>query len=133
MPWWDRGHHEVAEDLRHHVWLLDDGGDLHPSAATDRTDWGPFQTVVVDGDRAGETGKLTRRSRRCAEIGGWVGRSLAATLRQLWRDLGYAVGALLAGVVADAFGLTAAIWVIAALTLTSGIVAAVRMRETLRR
>jgi hypothetical protein len=45
-------------------------------------------------------------------------------------DLGYAVGAVVAGVTADAFGLAAALWVIAALTLASGIVSALRMTET---
>jgi predicted MFS family arabinose efflux permease len=52
---------------------------------------------------------------------------------RLWRDLGYAVGAVLAGVTADAFGLPAAMWVIAALTFGSGVVVAIRMTETLRR
>jgi predicted MFS family arabinose efflux permease len=47
--------------------------------------------------------------------------------------MGYAVGALLAGLVADAFGLSAAMFTIAALTFASGVVVAVRMRETLRR
>lgn len=50
---------------------------------------------------------------------------------RLWRDLGYAIGALLAGLVADVFGVTAAIWAVAALTLGSGVVVVVRMRETL--
>jgi predicted MFS family arabinose efflux permease len=50
---------------------------------------------------------------------------------RLWRDLGYAIGALLAGVVADALGLPAAMWVVAALTFGSGVLAAVRMKETL--
>jgi predicted MFS family arabinose efflux permease len=49
----------------------------------------------------------------------------------LWRDLGYAIGALLAGVIADAFGLPAAMWFVAALTFVSGAVSAVRMKETL--
>ena len=50
---------------------------------------------------------------------------------RLWRDLGYAVGALLAGLVADWLGMAAAIHVVAALTLLSGLVVLVRMRETL--
>jgi len=49
---------------------------------------------------------------------------------RLWRDLGYAVGALLAGVIADLLSLTGAIWVVAALTFASGVVVALRMRET---
>lgn len=51
---------------------------------------------------------------------------------RLWRDGGFAVGAILAGVLADAFGLTSAIWVVAVLTGLSGIVVAVRMYETHR-
>src|SRR5262249_43991925 len=52
---------------------------------------------------------------------------------RLWRDLGYAVGALLAGLVADWLGMAAAIHVVAALTLLSGFIVAIRMRETLPR
>jgi MFS family permease len=51
---------------------------------------------------------------------------------RLWRDLGYAVGALLAGLTADALGLSAAMWIVAGLTAVSGAVAALRMTETLR-
>jgi len=58
-------------------------------------------------------------------------RASAVGVYRLWRDLGYAIGALLAGVTADAFGLSAAMWVIAALTLASGVVSATRMVETL--
>ena len=58
-------------------------------------------------------------------------RASAVGVYRLWRDLGYAIGALLAGLTADAFGLSAAMWLIAALTFVSGIVSAARMRETL--
>jgi MFS family permease len=58
-------------------------------------------------------------------------RASAVGVYRLWRDLGYAVGALLAGITADAFGLNVAMWVIAALTCASGMVSAVRMAETL--
>ena len=50
---------------------------------------------------------------------------------RLWRDLGYAVGALLAGLIADWLGMAAAIHVVAMLTLLSGVFVLVRMRETL--
>lgn len=60
-------------------------------------------------------------------------RASAVGVYRLWRDLGYAVGALLAGLVADAFGLQAATLTIAGLTLLSGGVVALRMRETLGR
>ena len=35
-------------------------------------------------------------------------RASAVGVYRLWRDLGYAIGALLAGITADAFGLAAA-------------------------
>jgi MFS family permease len=52
----------------------------------------------------------------------WRASSLG--VYRFWRDLGYAVGALLSGLVADALGLTAAIHLVAALTLLSGVVVA---------
>ncbi|MDO8314797.1 MAG: MFS transporter [Rugosibacter sp.] len=58
-------------------------------------------------------------------------RASAVGVYRLWRDLGYAVGALLAGITADLFGLASALWLVAGLTLLSGIIAAVRMNETL--
>jgi MFS family permease len=59
----------------------------------------------------------------------WRASSLG--VYRLWRDLGYAVGALLAGLIADFFGMGAAIHVVAAVTMLSGLVAAFRMYETL--
>jgi MFS family permease len=57
-------------------------------------------------------------------------RATAVGVYRLWRDTGFAVGALLAGLVADLAGLDAAVWVVAALTAASGLVVAVRMYET---
>ena len=48
----------------------------------------------------------------------WRARSVG--VYRLWRDGGFAVGALLAGILADAFGVRAAIWAVAALTAASG-------------
>lgn len=59
-------------------------------------------------------------------------RASAVGVYRLWRDLGYAIGALLAGLAADALGLAPAMGIIAAVTVLSGVVVAVRMRETLR-
>jgi len=56
---------------------------------------------------------------------GW--RAPAVGVYRLWRDLGYAVGALLSGIVADLFGVAWAIVSVGGLTLASGIVVAVRM------
>jgi len=57
-------------------------------------------------------------------------RARAVGVYRLWRDLGFAVGALLTGVLADAFGIREAIWAIAGLTAGSGLLVAVRMYET---
>ncbi|MCX4859063.1 MFS transporter [Streptomyces canus] len=57
-------------------------------------------------------------------------RARAVGVYRLWRDGGFAVGALLAGILADAYGLTTAIWAVAALTAASGLIVAVRMYET---
>jgi MFS family permease len=54
-------------------------------------------------------------------------RASAVGVYRFWRDLGYAVGALVAGLTADALGLAGAVWIVAALTFVSGAVAAVRM------
>ena len=58
----------------------------------------------------------------------WRARSVG--VYRLWRDAGFAVGALLAGVVADLVSIEAAIYAVAALTALSGIVVIVRMYET---
>lgn len=58
-------------------------------------------------------------------------RGTAVGIYRLWRDSGYVAGALAAGVLADLFGMSAAIAAIAALTLGSGLMVAWRMPETL--
>ena len=58
-------------------------------------------------------------------------RASAVGIYRLWRDLGYAFGALLAGIAADAFGLHFAVYLVAVVTFASGAFAAVRMTETL--
>lgn len=57
----------------------------------------------------------------------WRARSLS--VYRFWRDLGYAVGALSAGLIADAFGFQWAIGAIAGLTFLSGAVVAFAMRR----
>ncbi len=57
-------------------------------------------------------------------------RASSIGVYRLWRDLGYAVGALLAGLVADRFGLTVATLWVAGLTFASGVGVALRMHET---
>ncbi len=66
-------------------------------------------------------GDVTHPSWRASSVG----------VYRLWRDLGYAFGAVLSGVLADAFGLFEAIAAVAVLTFVSGAIVALRMRETL--
>ncbi|MCX6500136.1 MAG: MFS transporter [Arthrobacter sp.] len=56
----------------------------------------------------------------------WRARSVG--IYRLWRDGGFAVGALLSGIIADAYGIPAAVGTVAALTALSGIIVALRMR-----
>ena len=60
-------------------------------------------------------------------------RASAVGVYRLWRDSGYAIGALLAGVLADLFGVPWAIGVIGVLTFLSGVVVKIVMSETLHR
>ena len=57
-------------------------------------------------------------------------RASALGVYRLWRDSGYAAGALLAGTIADALGMTSAIISVGALTLLSGILVMAIMKET---
>ncbi len=56
-------------------------------------------------------------------------RGVAVGVYRFWRDLGYVAGALLAGILADAFGIPLAINVIGGITVASGIVVAMRLQE----
>ncbi len=60
-------------------------------------------------------------------------RASAVGVYRLWRDLGYAIGAVVAGLTADALGLSAAMRLVASLTFLSGLVVALAMGETLMR
>jgi MFS family permease len=57
-------------------------------------------------------------------------RATAVGIYRFWRDLGFALGGLGVGLIADRGGLRGAIWVTAALTALSGLVVWTRMRET---
>lgn len=57
-------------------------------------------------------------------------RARAVGVYRLWRDSGYAAGAVIGGVAADLWGLRAAIWVAAAISVLSALVVAARMYET---
>ena len=61
----------------------------------------------------------------------WRARSVG--VYRLWRDGGFAIGALLAGILADLISIAAAIYAVAAITAASGMIVAIRMYETHRR
>jgi MFS family permease len=57
-------------------------------------------------------------------------RASVVGVYRFWRDMGYALGAIVSGVAADVFGVRPAIGLVAAVTVASGVVVAVRLRET---
>jgi MFS family permease len=77
-------------------------------------------TALVYPTLLAAVGDIARPSARAATVG----------VYRLWRDLGYVAGALLAGVIADYFGITAAIAVIGVVTAISGVVFGFRFRES---
>jgi MFS family permease len=60
-------------------------------------------------------------------------RAETLSIFRFWRDSGYVIGALLAGILADMIGMSAAILVIAGITATAGLVAHFRMCCTLKK
>jgi MFS family permease len=65
-----------------------------------------------------------------ADVAAPAWRASAIGVYRLWRDLGFAVGAIVSGLVADAAGIPAAIWLVAILTALSGLTAAALLDET---
>lgn len=65
-----------------------------------------------------------------ADVAGPAWRGAAVGVYRLWRDLGFAVGAIVVGILADRAGMPFAVGVVALLTAASGLVVLVRMRET---
>jgi hypothetical protein len=55
-------------------------------------------------------------------------RATSVGIYRFWRDGGYAVGAIVAGLIADAAGFEAAVLTVAGLTGASGLLVALRMR-----
>ena len=58
----------------------------------------------------------------------WRGRAVG--VYRVWRDLGYAVGAICGGIIADTWDLRAAVWFAVGISLAAAVAAAVRMYET---
>src|SRR5687767_5492509 len=55
-------------------------------------------------------------------------RAKSIGIFRLWRDMGYAIGALITGIIADAIGISASIFFIGGLTLASGLIIYFRMK-----
>jgi len=60
-------------------------------------------------------------------------RASAVGVYRLWRDLGYAIGAILSGLIADSFGIPSAVVAVGGLTFFSGILVALKMKEKMRK
>ncbi len=60
-------------------------------------------------------------------------RASSVGVYRFWRDSGYAIGAIISGIVADFFGLGAAIGLVGLITFLSGVVVSIRMSETLKK
>lgn len=56
-------------------------------------------------------------------------RAKSIGIFRLWRDMGYAIGAILTGIIADAFSINAAIVFIGTVTFISAVIIYVRMRD----
>ena len=60
-------------------------------------------------------------------------RASSVGVYRLWRDSGYAIGAIVSGVIADLLGIPTAVGAVAALTFLSGLFVFIRMSETLKK
>ncbi len=56
-------------------------------------------------------------------------RAKSVGVFRLWRDMGYAIGAILTGIIADLWGILPSIGVISCLTLISALIILIRMRD----
>lgn len=114
-------------------WLIAGGMLVQGAALAGMVVWRGFWPWIIEGVALG-VGTAMVYPTLLAAIGdvahpAW--RGTAVGIYRLWRDLGYAVGAIVAGVLADALGMDTAIGAIAALTAGSGVLVALRMPETL--
>lgn len=106
------------------MWIQ--AGGLFLTAATSRFEWWLVGSLLLGlGTAMVYPSLITAVSD--ASHPSWRARSLS--VYRFWRDLGYAIGALSAGLIADRFGLSSAITSIAALTFLSGTVVAMLMRK----
>ena len=115
-------------------WMIAGGMVVQAAALAAMVVWPGFAPWVAAGVALGVGTALVYPTLLAAigDVAHPAWRGSAVGVYRLWRDLGYAVGALSAGVLADVFGMATAIGVVAALTAASGLLVALRMPETLR-
>ena len=92
------------------------------------TSFGPWAGALVllgAGDRHGLSDAISRYRRR----GAGQGASHLVGSYRFWRDTGFVAAALSAGGISDLFGLRAAIFSVGALTMLSGILASLTLRD----
>jgi MFS family permease len=109
------------------MWIQ--AGGLFLTAATSRFEWWLVGSLLLGFGTAMVYPSLIAAVSDASHPS-WRARSLS--VYRFWRDLGYAIGALSAGLIADRFGLSWAITSIAALTFVSGAIVAIVMREAAR-
>ena len=107
------------------MWIQ--AGGLFLTAATSRFEWWLVGSLLLGLGTAMVYPSLIAAVSDASHPS-WRARSLS--VYRFWRDLGYAIGALSAGLIADRFGLSWAITSIAALTFLSGAIVAIVMQET---
>ncbi len=107
--------------------MLTQAGAIGLIAASDSFGWWALGAVLLG---AGTAMVYPTLLAAISDVAHPMWRASSVGVYRLWRDGGFAVGAVLAGVVADAFNVTTAIWAVATLTALSGLVVAVRMYET---
>jgi len=107
------------------MWIQ--AGGLFLTAATSRFEWWLVGSLLLGLGTAMVYPSLIAAVSDASHPS-WRARSLS--VYRFWRDLGYAIGALSAGLIADRFGLSWAITSIAALTFLSGAIVAIAMQET---
>jgi MFS family permease len=105
--------------------MLVQAGGLVMTAYTDRFSWWLLGSFVLGAGTAMVYPALIAAVSDASHPS-WRARSLS--VYRFWRDLGYAIGALSAGVIADVFGMQWAIVTIGLITLASGAVVAVIMK-----
>ena len=116
-------------------WMIAGGMLLQAAALAAMVVWRGFAPWIAAGVALGVGTALVYPTLLAAigDVAHPTWRGSAVGVYRLWRDMGYAIGALMAGVLADLYGMDVAIAAIAALTGASGLLVAVRMPETLRR